>query len=106
MNRHLVWELTDPFKIQELLVQPLRNARLDAHPHSMIPLVWVRFWYEDSTFDTCSIYVPWGHFNVGNTYGIADLTSFKDECREFLRQSSDPEAARIFNDARLWRATK
>jgi hypothetical protein len=95
--------ITDPTLIGNLIVAPFHKSRRDPGPAEYVSLGTLYDNYADGSVEGVWVFFPWGRYKFYDEYRIADLSSFRDECRRMLLQSSDPEATRFLNDARLWR---
>jgi len=95
--------ITDPALIQTLVATPLHRSRRDWIPKFYLSLGTLYVTYADGSVADVWAFSPWGRYKYYDEYRVADFSSLRDECHRLLLESSDPNATKFLNDARLWR---
>src|SRR5262249_38994977 len=67
-------ELHDRAMIQMAIIDPVRKARDDIRPSRYIALGHIELDFKDGRKENIALFLPWGHFALGERYFIGDLT--------------------------------
>lgn len=79
--------ITDPELVRQLVVEPLRRAEPDRNPADYVVVGGLTLEYADGTQDGIILFLPWGRFKYGDSYGIADFQPLEAETRRSLPQA-------------------
>jgi hypothetical protein len=79
--------------IQDLVLQPMREATRDLHPAAYAALGNLTITTPDGRREVFHLYAPWGHYSDDHGYWMADFRGLQAACEDALRE------AQLFVDA-------
>jgi hypothetical protein len=79
--------LADKALINDLILQPMRDANRDPAPAAYAIAGTLTIISSDGSRESFSLYSPWGHYRQGNDYFVADFSKLKTACEAALRRA-------------------
>ena len=71
--------LTDSEQIQTLLVDPMKQARVDNNPARYEVFGTLQIEFESGSRESAVLFLPLGHYKQGDMYYIADFSNLRRE---------------------------
>lgn len=76
--------LDDESLINDLVLQPMRNAKRDPRPAEYAIVGTLTINLTDKPRENLILFYPWGHYRRGDEYWVADLSELQTACEAAL----------------------
>ncbi len=73
--------------INDLVLRPMRDARRDPKPADYAVVGTLTIISADGSRECLVLFSPWGHYNRGDQYFVADFSELQVACQQALRDA-------------------